>query len=547
MNELASDISIDEDVTIVTDLFGSVVSVSGASQELFGYSESDLVGQSIEILIPRALRGSHRDHMTQYARRPHARTMGIGLDLHALHADGSMIPVEVSLRVLAEDEHDLVRAVVRRLEPSSVTTADVSELSARIRQLELTTRDISDVYELVSELASASYGGRPVGIWRFDASQSGYILENVHNLPSSFVGTLVPRNEGGLITQAMFVQGISAGLVDLDDDSSKPRDFFRSIGYSGGIAAAIGGRYEPFGAISVHFGPDDQLGVSDAGDLQTIATEVSRFVLSAMTEETLARESELQAKLAEIGRIFSSSLNVEDIYETFAGLVNELIPHRVITLAEIDHATQVIITRYSINSGGSQIKGFESGTTHPLAGTTSEEMVKTKTGLVINFASPEEFSNSLSGAPGASEGLTGVLNIPLVVSGVVGGTMILNTSGIQTFDDDSLSLGERIGAQNSGSFLSAALTESLDRESTRRGSLNKIGAIVGSNLEFSDIFEEFASIFADAIKCDLVVLTDVDVDANTRVDYLTYGQDVPDMEVGSLRGSITGLAMSSGL
>jgi len=226
MNELASDISIDEDVTIVTDLFGSVVSVSGASQELFGYSESDLVGQSIEILIPRALRGSHRDHMTQYARRPHARTMGIGLDLHALHADGSMIPVEVSLRVLAEDEHDLVRAVVRRLEPSSVTTADVSELSARIRQLELTTRDISDVYELVSELASASYGGRPVGIWRFDASQSGYILENVHNLPSSFVGTLVPRNEGGLITQAMFVQGISAGLVDLDDDSSKPRDFF---------------------------------------------------------------------------------------------------------------------------------------------------------------------------------------------------------------------------------------------------------------------------------------------------------------------------------
>jgi len=42
------------------------------------------------------------------------------------------------------------------------------------------------------------------------------------------------------------------------------------------------------------------------------------------------------------------------------------------------------------------------------------------------------------------------------------------------------------------------------------------------------------------------VLTDVDVDANTRVDYLTYGQDVPDMEVGSLRGSITGLAMSSG-
>jgi PAS domain S-box-containing protein len=70
MTEPVRDISVDDDVTIITDLYGLVVSVISAVQKLFVYSESDLVEKNLEVLIPGDLRASHRDHMTRYARRP---------------------------------------------------------------------------------------------------------------------------------------------------------------------------------------------------------------------------------------------------------------------------------------------------------------------------------------------------------------------------------------------------------------------------------------------------------------------------------------------
>jgi len=231
---------------------------------------------------------------------------------------------------------------------------------------------------------------------------------------------------------------------------------------------------------------------------------------------------------------------VEDVYSTFAGLVNDLIPHHRITLAEIDHSTQTISTRYSINTDGSDIEGWESGSSHDLAGTSAERMVKTLQGLYMNFADAEEFARELPGAPDASAGLTGVLNIPLIVSGVVVGTLTLNSSGDQKFDDESLLMGERIAAQISGSFLSASLSESLEKETALRGTLNDIGEVIGSSLDFASVFPKFAEILRGAIEFDLLVLTDVDIESRTKIDFLIEGGPEEEIVVQTLEDSVSG-------
>jgi GAF domain-containing protein len=362
-------------------------------------------------------------------------------------------------------------------------------------------------------------------------------------MPEEMVGSVVPVNENGLITQATFVQGVSVIPVGTD---APAKGFMVKAGYPGGIAAVIGGRFEPYGAISVFFSEDDQLTADDTGDLQTIATELSRFVLSALSEEALAREAALQTKLAEIGRMFSGSLHVEDVYPAFATLVNDLIPYRRITLSEIDQSARMINTRYAMNSDGTDIEGWETGTLHPLTGTSSESMSVTREGLFINFDDPEEFAKALPGAPGPEAGLRGVLNVPLIVNGSVIGALTLNSGVDQTFTDESLQLGERIAAQISGSFLSAALTESLEREAARSGNLNRIDEIIGSSLEFSELFDEFAVVLGESIGSDMVVITDVDFGTDSRVDYLTFGTSASDMVGGVLKGTITGLAATSG-
>ncbi|MDG0867173.1 PAS domain S-box protein [Candidatus Lucifugimonas marina] len=209
MNEAGPKISSEGDVLIVTDLYGNIASVSDSVEAVFGYSASDLIGQNIEIFVPVDLRSKHRDHMTRYSYRPHARTMGIGMDLHAVCADGSLAPVEVSLRVLRENDQDLVRAIVRRVVAPSAPNERVSELINRIRQLELTSGDMASAQALVAELASSVYSDRPVGVWRFESSQGGYLLETAYNMPSGVAGMVTPIDDKGLITQALFVQGVA--------------------------------------------------------------------------------------------------------------------------------------------------------------------------------------------------------------------------------------------------------------------------------------------------------------------------------------------------
>ncbi|MDG0867174.1 GAF domain-containing protein [Candidatus Lucifugimonas marina] len=318
-----------------------------------------------------------------------------------------------------------------------------------------------------------------------------------------------------------------------------PDSFMGLLGRTGGIAAAIGGRFEPYGEISVHTTESDQLELADADELQLIAAELSRFAMSTLTQEALERESDLQAKLAEIGRVFSSSNQLDDVFETFAGLVRDMIPYHRITLAEIDHSTNTIFSRYSANVDGSDIEGWETGTAHDISGTSAETMVKTKTGLYMNFGSAEEFASKLPGAPDVSAGLTGVLNVPLIVNGVVVGTLTLNSCESQSFDDSSLELGDRIAAQISGSFLTASLSESLEIEAARRGSLNEIGEIISSSLDFQSVFPRFYESFRGAIDIDAVVITDIDIDAGTKIDFLQHGTFEYEPVVETLEGSIS--------
>lgn len=64
----------------------------------FGYeNKNDIIGNPVEILIPRRYESTHHHHRAQFNEKPARRTMGVGRDLFAVKKDGSEFPVEVSL------------------------------------------------------------------------------------------------------------------------------------------------------------------------------------------------------------------------------------------------------------------------------------------------------------------------------------------------------------------------------------------------------------------------------------------------------------------
>ncbi len=64
---------------------------------MFGYSQAELIGQSVDLLLPESARGTHTAHRADYFAAPRVRPMGVGIDLSGQRQDGTTFPVEISL------------------------------------------------------------------------------------------------------------------------------------------------------------------------------------------------------------------------------------------------------------------------------------------------------------------------------------------------------------------------------------------------------------------------------------------------------------------
>lgn len=89
---------------IITDAKGAIILVNRRAGEMFGYSQNELIGKSLEILIPQRFRNHHESHRTNYLKSPSRRTMGVGRDLVGLRKDKSEFPIEASLSPIKTDE-----------------------------------------------------------------------------------------------------------------------------------------------------------------------------------------------------------------------------------------------------------------------------------------------------------------------------------------------------------------------------------------------------------------------------------------------------------
>lgn len=82
---------------LVTNETGSIELVNPCAEKLFGYDPAELVGKTIEVLIPQGLRHTHMHHRESYFAKPKARPMGLGMELYASKKNGEVFPVEISL------------------------------------------------------------------------------------------------------------------------------------------------------------------------------------------------------------------------------------------------------------------------------------------------------------------------------------------------------------------------------------------------------------------------------------------------------------------
>ena len=101
------------DALVIVDREGQILLVNGQTERLFGYPREEIVGVSVELLLPDRYRAGHEAHRTRYVDAPTFRPMGAGLELFGRRNDGTEFPIDISLSPIEMDGTVLVAAAIR--------------------------------------------------------------------------------------------------------------------------------------------------------------------------------------------------------------------------------------------------------------------------------------------------------------------------------------------------------------------------------------------------------------------------------------------------
>lgn len=101
------------DAIVTSNQEGKIREVNAQMERFFGYKREELIGQSIDVLLPERFRHSHPAHRTDYIARPRTRPMGAGLELRGRRKDGSEFPIDIMLAPVDTLEGRLVLSTIR--------------------------------------------------------------------------------------------------------------------------------------------------------------------------------------------------------------------------------------------------------------------------------------------------------------------------------------------------------------------------------------------------------------------------------------------------
>ncbi|KAA3610219.1 MAG: PAS domain S-box protein [Calditrichaeota bacterium] len=97
---------------IVIDENGIITLTNKQTENYFGYSRGELIGNQFEILMPEKFRKNHAVLRKGFLDNPETRAMGVGRDLYAIRKDSSLFPVEIGLNPINTQNGMVVLATI---------------------------------------------------------------------------------------------------------------------------------------------------------------------------------------------------------------------------------------------------------------------------------------------------------------------------------------------------------------------------------------------------------------------------------------------------
>jgi len=117
---------------IVIDDQGLILSFSAAAERLFGYTEQEVTGRNVSMLMPSPDRERHDEYLASYQRTGERRIIGIGRIVTGQRRDGTQFPMELSVGEAKSEGRRIFTGFIRDLTAQQLAELRLKELQSEL-------------------------------------------------------------------------------------------------------------------------------------------------------------------------------------------------------------------------------------------------------------------------------------------------------------------------------------------------------------------------------------------------------------------------------
>lgn len=297
---------------VIVDAAGRIVQINARAEELFGFRREELLGQTVEVLLPEPIRAGHVAHRAAYLADPRVRQMGPGRDLVARRKDGSIFPVEIGLSFADTDGGRLVIAFI-----SDITERKRAERRLRtgfaVTQVLAEGLPLADVTPRLLSALCECLGWEFGELWRVDSGANVLRWEGCWHSPALESGAFTALSReltfapGVGIPGRVWTSGQPVWVPEITEEACFLRAAAaRRVGIRAACAFPIR-RLDRVTAVAVFFSRETLQPDADLLDLVgDVATRIGLYIEYRRAQEDFERQREMlhqQEKLAALGTL----------------------------------------------------------------------------------------------------------------------------------------------------------------------------------------------------------------------------------------------------
>ena len=343
-------------------------------------------------------------------------------------------------------------------------------LLAEIGRIITSSLDINEVYEGFAQQVRRLIPFDRIAISIVDLESNSFTNEYV-------LGVFAEgREEGDRVGLAgtMVGHAIERGeaVIFQGDMHEMERRFPRMVrsGLQSVLASPILFKNEVLGVLHVRSLSKNSYSGHHADLIEKVAAQIAPAIAnSQLYAQHMAAEAQANrlarqnAVIAEIGRIISSSLEIEDVYAGFAEQTRNLIPFDRLSMNLILSETDDFMPAYVF---GRAVPGRGVGEVSPLRGTLSEEVRRQRRAIVYHSTTKDDLLNRYHGLQREyGTGLRSFLSVPLIYGDEVIGILNFRSLKMNAYTEHDAELAEMIAAQVAGAIANSRLhAETVERD-----------------------------------------------------------------------------------